>query len=101
MAEPAECSEEIEMILDAISVPMVGLTPGDGIRNRFTKGGGMKMVKVYFSDFTTGEYDDARDAEDAILEALAEGVLPEEILEDDDPERMYSCIWKVRLQGEF
>lgn len=59
------------------------------------------MIKVYFSDFTTGEYENKRDAEDAILEAHAEGVLVEEIYEDDDPERMYSCIWKVSLQGEF
>ncbi len=70
---------------------------------------GIKMISVHFDSFEIGVYDNEEDAEFAILEASAEGVLIDlvhegDCLEDKDiecTERQYSCIWKVQLQKEF
>ena len=59
------------------------------------------MIKVYFSDFTEDEYETEKDAEDAILEAQAEGVLVDQINDAEDEDKMYSCIWSVKLQKEW
>jgi len=56
------------------------------------------MYKITFSDFETYEYDSQKDAQDAILEAHAEGVGVEEILDEND--NIHSCIWTVVLQNE-
>uniref|UniRef100_A0A6M3LEE7 Uncharacterized protein n=1 Tax=viral metagenome TaxID=1070528 RepID=A0A6M3LEE7_9ZZZZ len=56
------------------------------------------MIKVYYSDFIVEEYANVKDVEDGILEAFAEGVFVEEILDDED--NYYSCIWTVKLQKE-
>ena len=57
----------------------------------------MKII-VNFSDFTVAEYDTIKDAEDAILEAHAEGVLTEWVESKNGVP--YSCLWKVKLQRE-
>jgi len=59
----------------------------------------MSKIKVNFSDFTEEIYDSVRDAQDAILEAHAEGVSVEYV-EDVDTEQPYSCVWAVTLQKE-
>jgi len=56
-------------------------------------------LQVTFSDFEVYEYKSVKDAQDSILEALAEGVLVEEII-DLDTDNIYSCVWTVLLQNE-
>jgi hypothetical protein len=56
------------------------------------------MITITFSDFSQHKTDDIEDAKHTILEAHAEGVSVEEIVDDDG--NMYSCIWDVQLQNE-
>ena len=56
------------------------------------------MITVTFSDFTEETYDSLHDAQDAILEALAEGVLVEHV--EDSNGNPYSCVFTVMLQEE-
>lgn len=56
-------------------------------------------IEVHYSDFTEETYLNIRDAQDAILEAHAEGISVDWI-EDADTEELYSCIWSVELQKE-
>jgi hypothetical protein len=55
-------------------------------------------VIVEFSDFQASEYDSISDAENAILEAHAEGVSVDYI--EDEDGNPYSCVWNVQLQKE-
>ena len=58
----------------------------------------MKLI-VTFNDFTEEVYENTKDAEDAILEALAGGVGVEQVHDmDNNP---YSLIFTVELQKEF
>ena len=59
----------------------------------------MTRFRITFSDFTEGEYENEKDAVDAILEAHAENVGVEEV-RDADTENLYSCVWSVFLQKE-
>jgi len=67
------------------------------------------MISVHFDSFEIGVYENESDAEDAILEASAEGVLVDLVHEGDCienkdiecTEEQYSCLWKVQLQKEF
>jgi len=57
------------------------------------------MIKVNYSDYTEDTYETEKDAEDAILEAHAEGVSVDYI-SDENGNHPYSCIWSVKLQKE-
>jgi len=66
-------------------------------------------ITVHFDDFHIEEYGSTRDAQDAILEAHAEGVGVDVVHDgscvdgevDDCYEKQYSCIWTVLLQKEW
>jgi len=56
-------------------------------------------IVVLYSDYTEGVYNSKQDAEDAILEALAESILVENVT-NEDGSKLYSCLWGVELQEE-
>ena len=58
------------------------------------------MITVIYDDFTEGEYETEQDVEDALLEALAEGVQAIMIHDSDDDNKLYSVIWSAELQKE-
>jgi len=70
---------------------------------------GTRMISVHFDNFEIGVYENESDAENAILEANADGVLIDLVHEGDCienkdiecTEEQYSCLWKVQLQKEF
>ena len=60
----------------------------------------MPNLKVVFSDFTEDVYKTVKDAEDAILEAYAEGAMVDYVCEEENEDNIYSCVWSVKLQKE-
>jgi len=63
------------------------------------KGGKVDMyIIIQFSGNTEEIYNNTEDAEDAILEAHAEGVGIESVYDTEN--NPYSCIWTVKLQKE-
>ena len=56
------------------------------------------FITVTFSDLTEVEYMCIQDAEQGILEALANEVAVEEVRDDDG--NVYSCEWDVVLEKE-
>jgi len=55
-------------------------------------------MTVTFDDCSEGEYNTIKDAEDAILEAHADGVAVDYITDED--ENLYSCEWSVKISKE-
>ena len=60
----------------------------------------MPKIKVIFNDFTEDVYKTIEDAEGAILEASAEGVMVDWVEEYENEDNIYSCVWSVKLQKE-
>ena len=58
------------------------------------------MITVHYDDFTVGEYETTDEAEDAILEAHAEGISVDYVHDSDNEDKVYSLIWAVELQEE-